>query len=297
MRSLLLLSLLLAVPTACNQSLTPDRTGTGGARTGTGGGDGGGDGGSGPATGGRGGSIGPSACNTLVAEYQSALTTAETCQVGVSGQCQQIVSGAPLGGCSCPTYVTDTTVLSAIDEAWVAGGCAVPTTACVSGCPAALNTTCVSADGGSVGFCSYVAGTGGTSGTGATGGSGGGAAGGATGAGGSALDGGLSSCGTLASEYAAVLVGAKSCTAGADGQCGKQVPSSLSPCASGCAELVTDSSVLDTIQQRWEAAGCANVEVLCPLIACAPPTGAACVASDAGGSVCSTSYGSILLSN
>src|SRR5450755_3323327 len=99
MRSLLLLSILLAVPTACNQSLTPDMTGTGGTGTGTGGGDGG----TGPGTGGLGGSIGPASCNTLVAEYQSALTTAETCQVGASSQCQQIVTGAPLGGCSCPT--------------------------------------------------------------------------------------------------------------------------------------------------------------------------------------------------
>jgi hypothetical protein len=282
MRSLLLLSLLLAVPTACNQSLTPDMTGTGGAGTGTGGGDGG----SGPGTGGLGGSIGPVACNTLVAEYQSALTAAETCQVGVSGQCQQIVAGAPLGGCSCPTYVTDTSALSVIEEAWVGGGCAVPTTSCKISCPAALNTTCVPADGGSVGFCSYVPGTGGSSGNDGTGGSGG-----ATGTGGSAVDGGPSGCSTLASEYAAVLIGARSCTAGAAGQCGKEVPSSLSPCATGCAELVTDSSVLDSIQQKWEAAGCADVATICPLIACAPPTSAACLPSDAGGSVCSTGYG------
>jgi len=299
-RSLLLFSILLAVPTACNQSLTPpNMTGTGGTETGAGGGDGGsgpGTGGTTPGTGGLGGSNVSQICNALVAEYQSSLTAAETCQVGASGQCQQIAAAA-LSGCYCQTYVTDSSALSVIEENWQAAGCAEQTTVCVSGCPAALNTTCVPTDGGSVGFCSYVPGTGGTSGNDGTGGSGGGATGGTTGAGGSAVDGGLSSCGTLASEYAAVLVGAKSCTAGADGQCGKQVPSSLSPCASGCAELVTDSSVLDTIQQRWEAAGCANVEVLCPLIACAPPTGAACVASDAGGSVCSTSYGSILLSN
>jgi hypothetical protein len=294
MRSLLLLSLLLAVPAACTQSLAPDMTGTGGAPSATGGGAGG----NGPGTGGfsgLGGSIGPEACNTLVAEYQSALTVAQTCQVGVNGQCQQLVSEG-LSGCHCSTYVTDSSVLSMIEEAWAGGGCVVPMTACVSGCPAALNTTCVAADGGSVGFCSYVPGTGGSSGTGATGGSGGsGAAGGATGAGGSAVDGGLSGCDTLAAEYAAVLSGAKSCTAGAADQCGKEVPSSLSPCSSGCAELVNDNSVLDSLQQQWEAAGCANVEVLCPLIACAPPVGATCVASDAGGSVCSTSYGSILL--
>jgi len=293
MRSLLLFSLLLAVPTACNQSLTPDMTGSGGAPSATGGRAGGtspGTGGISPGTGGLGGSITPAACNVLVAEYQSALTAAETCQVGVSGQCQQIAAEA-LSGCPCSTYVTDSSALYTIEEAWQTAGCLTPTLGCASGCPVALNTTCVPTDGGSVGFCSYVPGTGGTSGNDGYGGSGSGATGGATGAGGSAVDGGLSSCGTLASEYAAVLIGAKSCTAGAAGQCDKQVASSLSPCSSGCAELVTDSSVLDVIQQKWESAGCADVAMLCPLIACAPPTGAACVASDAGGAVCSTSYG------
>ena len=296
MRSLLLLSLLLAVPTACNQSLTPDMTGMGGTGAGTGGGDGG----SGPGTGGvrgLGGSIGPAACAVLVAEYQSALTAAEACQVGASGQCQQIVSGSPLGGCSCPVHVTDSSTLSMIEEAWRAGGCVVPTASCEIGCPVVitLNTTCVPTDGGTVGFCSYVPGTGGTSGAGGTGGSGatGGTTGG-TGSGGSAVDGGLNGCSTLASEYAAVLIGAKSCTAGAAGQCGKEVPSALSPCQSGCAELVTDSSVLDSIQQKWEAAGCADVAIACPLIACAPPTSAACLPSDAGGSVCSTGYGTFM---
>jgi len=285
MRSLLLLSILLVATTACNQSLTPDMTGTGGSRTGAGGA-----GGTGAGTGGSGGSVSP-ACNALVAEYQSALTAAETCQVGASGQCQQLVSWA-LSGCSCPTYVTDSSALSTIENAWQAAGCQVAGPVCNLLCPAALNNTCVSADGGSTGFCSYVPGTGGTSGAGGTGG--GGATGGTTGSGGSPVDGGLSSCGTFASEYAAVLIGARSCTAGAAGQCGQQVSSSLSPCSGGCTQFVTESSVLNTIQQQWRTAGCADVPVLCPLIACAPATSAACVASDAGGSVCSTSYGTFL---
>ncbi len=288
MRSVLLLSILAAAFTACNQSLTSNMTGTGGSGMATGGGSGG----ISTGTGGLGGSNVTAACNTLVAEYQSALTEAETCQVGASGQCQQLITPA-LSNCSCPTYVTDSSALSAIQDAWVSVGCQVPTLPCDFFCPAALNTTCVSADGGSAGFCSWVPGTGGTTGAGgttATGGTGGGATGGVTGSGGSPVDGGLSSCGTLASEYAAVLIGARSCTAGAAGQCGQEVPSSLSPCASGCAEYVTDSSVLDVIQQKWEAAGCADVKVLCPLFACLPPTGAACAPSDAGGSVCSTIY-------
>ena len=134
-------------------------------------------GGTGPGTGGFSGLGGskvsagarPAACNALIAEYQSALTAAETCQVGASGQCQQIATGA-LSGCSCQTYVTDSSALSVIEEDWQAAGCAETTTACVSGCPAALNTTCVPTDGGSVGFCSYVPGTGGTSGNDGTGG-------------------------------------------------------------------------------------------------------------------------------
>jgi hypothetical protein len=295
MRALFLFSILLAVPTACNQSLTPDMTGTGGARSATGGGAGGtssGTGGFTVGTGGLGGSISPAVCNALLADYQSALTAAETCQVGASGQCQQIVT-ASLSGCPCSTYVTDSSQLSALEEAWQMAGCLMPTLGCASDCPAPLNSTCVSTDGGSVGFCSYLPGSGGTSG--GTGGTNGGGTGGTTGAGGSAVDGGLGGCDTLASAYAAALIGAESCTAGAADQCGKEVPSSLSQCSTGCAELVTDSSVLDVIQQKWEAAGCADVAVACPLVVCAPPTGATCVASDAGGSVCSTSHGSILL--
>ena len=288
MRSLLLLPLLLAAATACNQSLTPDMTGSGGSKTGAGGA-----GGTGGATGGSGGSV-SSVCNALTAEYQSAITAAETCQVGASGQCQQIVT-ATLTGCSCPTYVTDSSALSTIEDAWQAAGCAGVGPVCGLLCPAAFNKTCVATDGGSSGFCSYVPGTGGTSGAGGTSGTDGiggrGAAGGATGSGGSSVDGGLSSCATIVSEYAAVLAGARSCTAGAAGQCAQQVLSSLSLCNSGCTEFVTDRSVLDVIRQRWDAAGCGNVPVLCPLIACAPASGAACVPTDAGGSVCETSYG------
>ena len=277
--------LLAAALGACGQSLTTDHTGTGGSGTGgSGTATGGATGGSGPGAGGSGGSVAP-VCTTLAAEYQSALGAAESCQVGASGQCQEIVGGA-LSGCSCPVYVTDTSALATIQSTWQAAGCAATEPPCVLLCPAALNRTCVSTDGGSAGFCSYVPGTGGTSGTGGNGGTGG-----TGGAGGSPVDGGLSDCGTLVSEYAAVLIGARSCTAGATGQCGKAVPSSLSPCSAGCnTTFVTDSSVLDSIQTKWDAAGCGSVPTLCPQIACLPAVSAACVASDAGGSVCSTGY-------
>jgi hypothetical protein len=224
-------------------------------------------------------------CNTLTAEYQSALTAAESCQVGASGQCQQTVAGN-LSSCYCQTYVTDSSVLSSIRATWDAAGCVLAAGPCAISCPIALNTTCVSADGGSAGFCSYVPGTGGTSGTGGSG-----ATGGTSGAGGSSptLDGGPEDCGGLASEYAAVFTAAKSCTAGPGVQCAIALPVSLSPCGS-CSEYVNDSSVLDAIRLEWDAAGCGNVKVLCPLISCIEPRGGMCSSTDAGGSVCTTAF-------
>jgi len=287
MRSLLLLSTLLALATACSQSLTPDMTGTGGTRTGAGG-----EGGTGPAAGGSGGGV-SSICDALASEYRSAVTQAETCQVGRSGQCQQLVTTS-LSGCACPTYVTDSSALSTIQNYWQAAGCESGGPVCDLLCPAPLNRTCVATDGGSVGFCSYAPGTGGTSGAGGTSGTnatgGRGATGGTTGAGGSAVDGGFSTCTSLQSQYAVALIGARSCTAGAAGQCAEQVPASLSPCNAGCTEFVTDSSVLGVIQQKWAAAGCGSVAVACPAIACLPAAGGTCVRSDAGASVCATGY-------
>lgn len=54
---------------------------------------------------------------------------------------------------------------------------------------------------------------------------------------------------------------------------------------------MNDSSVLDTIRQNWDAAGCGDVAVACPLIECVAAANATCVPSDAGGSICSTNYG------
>ncbi|HLK89716.1 MAG TPA: hypothetical protein VKZ18_07475 [Polyangia bacterium] len=283
MRSCLLLSSVMAAAAGgCNQSLTSNMTGTGGAGTGTGGlgpGAGGsGDTGGGPfGTGGMGGSIGPPACSTLEAEYRSAFSAAETCQVGAAGQCQQLYYGA-LSGCECPTYVTDSTALTTIEQAWQAAGCNTGPEPPCGLCPAPLNTTCVSVDGGSLGACSYAPGTGGTTGAGGATGQGG--------SGGSTADGGVASCSQLASEYTAVLEGAKSCTSGVAEQCTQLVPAGLSPCPP-CPVFVNDRGVLDAIRQAWTTAGCGNVAVSCPQIACPAPKGAACLPSDAGGAVCS----------
>ena len=281
MRSRLLLSILLLAVTmgACGQSLTPNMTGTGGIMTGTGdvsglGGFVTGTGGI-TGTGGSGGSNIAPACNTLTAEYGSAFAEAQICQVGASGQCQQPAS-QELFGCDC-TYVNDSAALGAIEMAWEASGCAMTTPTCGALCPSSANTACVSTDGGSTGVCSYVSGTGGV-----------------TGSGGSSLDGGAADpCDTLASEYAAVLIGASSCTAGAVAQCERPVPAYLSPCGTACTVNVNDSSVLNVIQQEWEAARCGSMAVDCPLVSCPFTAGGACVPSDAGGSVCSTRVGQI----
>jgi hypothetical protein len=283
MRSRLLLSIVLLAVTvgACTQSLTPDRTGTGGTTTGAGAvtGAGGfvtGRGGTGGSiTGGGSGGRNVAACNTLMAEYGSAFAEAQTCEVGASGQCQQLVSQG-LFGCGC-SYVNDSAALAQIEAAWASSGCAT-SPPCEVACPTGGNYACVSADGGSAGVCSYVSGSGGV-----------------TGNDGSPLDGGVAAdpCETLASEYAAVLVGASSCTAGAVGQCEQPVPASLSSCGTGCTVYVNDSSVLNVIQHQWEAAHCRGMSVNCPLVSCPFTAGGACVRSDAGGSACSTRYGQI----
>jgi hypothetical protein len=307
MRSAGLLSILLLAATvgACGQSLTPNMTGTGGIRTGTGlvTGTGGfvtGTGGTGGAITGTGGSGGSaSICDTLVAEYHFALSAASSCTVGGSGQCQQLVSPG-LSGCGC-TYVNDGSALAEIEKAWVADGCATSQPPCEILCVSPASYSCVSTDGGSNGVCSYNSGTGGITGTGGftdtggTTGSGGVTGsggftdtGGTTGSGGLAVDGGaLGDCDRFAAEYAAVLIGARSCTPNAAGQCGQRVPPSLSPCTTTCVEAVTDSSVLGVIRQEWEAAGCANAPTSCPQITCQPTGAAVCAPSDAGGSMCS----------
>jgi hypothetical protein len=278
MRARVLLPILVvATAGACTQSLTANMSGTGGFTAGTGatGGTGPGTGGTRtggtrPGVGGYAGNSATASCDTLTAEYQSALTAAQGCQVGAPGQCQTLV-GWSLSGCSCPTYVTNSSVLVTVQSAWQAAGCASTARApCMLECPAALNTACVATDGGSAGICSYASGTGGNSGTGATGGAGG------------------SSCDTLAAEYAAVLIDASSCTAGATGQCAKAVPAALSPCGA-CTDYVNDDSVLSVLQKMWEDGGCDGAVMFCPPASpCLTAVGAGCLPSDAGGSVCST---------
>ena len=285
MRWLLSISLVsLAALGACSsQSLTNDRSGTGGS--GGGGANTGGEGGNTASTGGTGAQ---SACQVLAAQYQDALKVAQSCAIGGSGQCETLVN-TTLSVCGgCQTYVNDASTLNAIQQAWEGANCSkvnpAPPCALIL-CPAALNNVCApnpNDSSGTTGVCSYVPGTGGTGGSGATGGS--------SGAGGSSPDGGLGTCDALATKYSVALAAAKSCTAGASGQCTQPVPMWLSSCAGGCTEYVNDATELNQLRQEWSQAGCGSVTAVCPAIACVLSIGSVCVATDGGAGVCSPTY-------
>jgi hypothetical protein len=134
--------------------------------------------------------------------------------------------------------------------------------------------------GGTGGSGPGTGGHGGVSGTGGSG-TGGSATGGAGGAGGGP------SCGDLAAAYAAALPAAQSCDVSATGQCLQLVSGSLSPCAVNCyLTFVNDATALNAIRAAWQQAGCANVDVLCPAIACIQPSTGVCAPADGGGGVC-----------
>lgn len=129
----------------------------------------------------------------------------------------------------------------------------------------------------------------GTGGTGTGAGATGGFAVGATGGTGGAA---VTACLNLANQYQQALGFAQTCDVGADGECKVVVAGALSVCGS-CPTMVTDSSKLDLLQQRWDAANCFDIlpKVPCPLLLCATPTSAMCVAADGGATgTCSPQY-------
>jgi hypothetical protein len=157
-------------------------------------------------TGGAGGSVPPASCSELATEYQTALSDAGNCTVGAPGQCQQLVSSSPYPCAGCLTYVNDSTALSAILNAWNEEGCTGVVPPCGLGaCETPQNNTCISIDGGSVGYCEYISGPGtgsaGTTGGGFGGSDGSGGSGGfggsGGGAGGAPVDGGPTGPGPL----------------------------------------------------------------------------------------------------
>jgi hypothetical protein len=127
----------------------------------------------------------------------------------------------------------------------------------------------------------------GTGGNGTGGkGTGGKGAGGTTGTGGKGGQGGSPSCDTIATEYSTALGQAKVCTPGAAGQCQQMVDSSIS--CPGCKTYVNDTTMLNTIEAEWTAAGCASMHFVCPAIACVLPGNSTCAAIATGGGPGST---------
>jgi len=277
----------LALGACGSHSLTRDPSGSGGVGTGGIGTGGAGTGGAG--TGGvsaAGGSTGTleQLCSSLEAEYQQALGQAKFCDVGTTAPCAKQVNSSLRSCASCPTLVTDASKLTALQQTYDQAGCdKLIQQPCFDGvCPPANDNVCVSIDGGSQGYCSYVPGTTGTGGTSGAGGS--------SGAGGARGDAGALSCGDLAALYKTALAAAKSCDLpGVAGQCQKAVPAALSTCSSSCIDFVNDPTQLTIIQQQWQAAGCV-VPVLCPAIACLTPVTSLCTANDAGGASCVSGY-------
>jgi hypothetical protein len=247
MRAHLLALTFVVLGVGCGQTLGSGHPGTGGA------------GGLSRAGGipGRSGPDAGSLCELLASEYRTALAAGQSCDVGSTGECQQVVtSGLSLCG-GCPTYVHDATVLNAIQQSWSNAGCAnvIPAPPCVPiKCPAAMNSVCLPTDGGQ-GICSYNPGGAGDS------------------------------CDALQSQYAALLTAAQSCDPNGSAQCQQLVSSSLSPC-SNCTTYVNDGSALGAIEQKWQQAGCGDAAVACPAIACVAPSSATCSPADGGGGVC-----------
>jgi hypothetical protein len=262
MRTLLAVLVLAAVAFgACSQSLTGSMSGTGGSGTG----------GLSMGAGGEGGSYVSVACDNLVSQYQAAVIDAQTCDVGQSGQCDQLVD-VGLSSCgACQVYVNDASKPKAIQQAWFGAGCnQLPGAPCTHElCISPLNNMCLVVLDTNHGTCGYAP----------------------PGTGGSSADGGLGTCDSLVQKYAAAVSAAKSCTAGAGGQCGTIVPGELSVCMGLCSVFVNDATELYAIRQQWTDAGCANVTGVCSMVICQPAIAGSCAAADGGGPSCATAYG------
>jgi hypothetical protein len=74
---------------------------------------------------------------------------------------------------------------------------------------------------------------------------------------------------------------ARACTPGAANQCQVLVQTSLSVCP-GCSTYVNDATKLDEIRAAWTSAGCGNVAIACPAIACVLPGPSTCAPTDSG---------------
>jgi hypothetical protein len=98
-------------------------------------------------------------CTDLDNQYAAALPAAKSCAVGVSGQCQQLVSDAlAISPCQigCDMiYVNDASTLNTIEATWNQAGCNLDVACPAIACAAPTMGTCVPADGGG-GICKPV---------------------------------------------------------------------------------------------------------------------------------------------
>lgn len=119
-----------------------------------------------------------------------------------------------------------------------------------------------------------IVGTGGLTGTGGIVGTGGVATGGIVGTGGLTGTGGASQCAMLATMYDAAVVRARTCPLNAlVNPCTYSYPSTLA-CVGACTTYLADSSTVETLLQKWDAANCSATAPRCP--ACTSPSAGTC---------------------
>jgi hypothetical protein len=204
-----------------------------------------------------GGNDGGVVCDQLQQAYRLALLAAQTCDSD-GGACDRIVP-VMLSVCPvCTTSVVDSSQLAYLGQEWHDAGCDV-STPCppVDACPPPQSNACVPVFE-QPSICVYA---------------------------------GQAACADLARQYQAAIPAAQACQVGAPGQCVLRMPDMLTSCPA-CSVYVTDTTALSAIQQRWLAGGCGAYPADCPDALCAPAAKTTCTATDAGGGVCTTIYGS-----
>jgi hypothetical protein len=89
-------------------------------------------------------------CAVLVTQYTETIAGAQTCDVGASGQCQELVDDT-LSACpSCMTYVNHAAIVNMIKADWLAIGCgSQPASGCPPlSCPQQTGGACVASAAG-----------------------------------------------------------------------------------------------------------------------------------------------------
>jgi hypothetical protein len=115
----------------------------------------GGSGGSSGKAGSTGSDGGISECDALATKYQTVLSLVQSCTVGATGQCGQLVPNWLSVCSSCSIYVNDASTLNQIQIAWNQAGCAnkVDIACPAIDCIAPISSSCIGPPGGT-GSCS-----------------------------------------------------------------------------------------------------------------------------------------------